>query len=64
MRQPFSLEQQVADQISTSEDMMKDRYISDMTQTGTKQMESLVKKMHKKELAYLKVDLANFLKQD
>ena len=48
MRQPFSLEQQVADQISTSEDMMKDRYISDMTQTGTKQMESLVKKMQKK----------------
>ena len=48
MRQPFSLEQQIADQISTSEDMMKDRYISDMTQTGTKTMKNLVEKMQKK----------------
>mgnify|MGYP003131936634 CR=1 FL=1 len=48
MRQPFSLEQQVADQISTSEDMMKDRYVSDMTQTGTKAMKNLIEKMQKK----------------
>ena len=48
MRQPFSLEQQVADQISTSGDLRKDRYISDMKQTGTKTMQDLVKKMQKK----------------